>query len=404
MLLLFAATWGAFALRPPAAPLGRPSVVRLRALTEEPPTTTKEQVSLDSSSKEYYIESPFYLDGERPMSAWALAAANFLRQGATLLLQLGEGLGLVPPDPTRPPECLRLVLENDDVAAAEKRREQAGGRVEAHPVSRYLYDIGCLLLDNLFENRPIQRFWFLEVVARIPYFSYVSVLHLYESLGWWRACELRKVHNAEEWNELHHLLVMEALGGNARWSDRFLGYHTAILYYWALVLVYFCSPRIAYQFMELLEAHAVDTYSTFVASNRARLARLPAPKVACSYYVTGDLYLFDDFQLLKPPGSRRPPCDTLLDVFVNICEDEGEHVKTMRACQDYASFGKGIVSPHLAAASSSSANNNPVGEHPPPNDDDQAAYVVDEEDENDGTSRRRRRRRWKEWAADINVF
>jgi hypothetical protein len=53
-----------------------------------------------------------------------------------------------------------------------------------------------------------QRFWVLETVARIPYFSYISMLHLYESLGWWRAgAELRKVHFAEEWNELHHLQV-----------------------------------------------------------------------------------------------------------------------------------------------------------------------------------------------------
>lgn len=109
---------------------------------------------------------------------------------------------------------------------------------------------------------------------------------------------------------------MESLGGNRLWSDRFLGYHVAIAYYWALVLVYLGSPRIAYQFMELLEAHgefssahcsiyslrrthiaprpaftAVDTYTTFVAENRSRLAALPAPQVAKSYYKSGDLYL-----------------------------------------------------------------------------------------------------------------
>eukprot|EP00955_Chlamydomonas_euryale_P025384 267445-Chlamydomonas_euryale.AAC.1 len=38
----------------------------------------------------------------------------------------------------------------------------------------------------------------------------------------------------QEWNELHHLLIMEALGGDARWRDRFLAFHAAILYYWAL--------------------------------------------------------------------------------------------------------------------------------------------------------------------------
>ena len=67
---------------------------------------------------------------------------------------------------------------------------------------------------------------------------------------------------------------MEALGGNSLWSDRFLGYHVAIVYYWTLNVVFLFSPRIAYQFMELLEAHAVDTYGTFVVQNRERLAEL----------------------------------------------------------------------------------------------------------------------------------
>jgi ubiquinol oxidase len=99
--------------------------------------------------------------------------------------------------------------------------------------------------------------------------------------------ELRKVHNAQEWNELHHLLIMESLGGNSLWSDRFLGYHVAILYYWFLNLVFLGSPRIAYEFMELLEAHAVDTYATFARTNRERLSELPAPSGAYKMYHVG---------------------------------------------------------------------------------------------------------------------
>ena len=53
--------------------------------------------------------------------------------------------------------------------------------------------------------------------------------------------------------------------------------------------------------MELLEAHAVDTYSTFVKENRQRLSELPAPAVAASYYLEGDLYYFDDFQASTSP-------------------------------------------------------------------------------------------------------
>ena len=143
------------------------------------------------------------------------------------------------------------------------------------------------------------------------------MVHLYESVGWWRAVELRKVHAAEKWNELHHLLTMESLGGNSLWSDQFRGYHVAIGYYWILILVFLGSPRVAYQFME---AHAVDTYGIYVRENGERLRELPPPSVARSHYKTGDLYLFHDFQVCRVPGSRRLPCDNLLEVFQNICK------------------------------------------------------------------------------------
>lgn len=56
------------------------------------------------------------------------------------------------------------------------------------------YLLICFLLDVAFWKRPLNRFWFLETVARMPYFAYISVLHLYETLGLWRAgAELRKV-------------------------------------------------------------------------------------------------------------------------------------------------------------------------------------------------------------------
>lgn len=105
------------------------------------------------------------------------------------------------------------------------------------------------MLDEIFKQRPIARFWFLETVARwaarlhsrsggaisaatgsplvkllpggdesnysrgltrccgpvrgfsacrMPYFSYISMLHLYETLGWWSVgADVRKIHFAE---------------------------------------------------------------------------------------------------------------------------------------------------------------------------------------------------------------
>ena len=82
---------------------------------------------------------------------------------------------------------------------------------------RVPYYFLCWLIDVAFEDRPLARFWFLENVARMPYLSYVSMLHLYESLGWWRrAAEVKRVHFAEEWNEFHHLLTMEGTPAGSR--------------------------------------------------------------------------------------------------------------------------------------------------------------------------------------------
>lgn len=200
---------------------------------------------------------------------------------------------------------------------------------------------------------------------------------------------------------------MEALGGSASWTDRFLGYHIAIGYYWALNALFLFSPRAAYEFMEvrllvplawfaflffltlllsfcffytnqLLESHAVDTYTTFLEENEERLRSLPAPRIAKSYYTSGDLYMFDEFQVSTEPGSRRPPCDSLYDVFVNISEDEAEHVKTMVACQDYAMLGRLVTSPHLTGV-------------------DQMKTVAEENKDKEG-----KRQTWKAWAESMN--
>jgi hypothetical protein len=49
----------------------------------------------------------------------------------------------------------------------------------------------------------------------MPYFAYVSLLHLYETLGWWRrSAGMKRVHFEEECNEFHHLLIVESLGGD----------------------------------------------------------------------------------------------------------------------------------------------------------------------------------------------
>lgn len=189
------------------------------------------------------------------------------------------------------------------------------------------------LLNTFYRTRLYPRFFVLETVARVPYFAYTSVLHLYETMGWWRKADWLKIHFAESWNELHHLLIAESLGGSKYWIDRFVAHTGAFVYYWIIVLVYIVSPRSAYKFMQQVEEHAYHTYDTFLKEHGEELKTLPAPQVAMHYYREGDLYLFDEFQSTRPPEDRRPKIENLYDVFVAIRDDELEHVKTMIACQ-----------------------------------------------------------------------
>ena len=47
-----------------------------------------------------------------------------------------------------------------------------------------------------------------------------------------------------------------------------------------MCLTWLASPALAYNFSELVEAHAVDTYGQFVDENKKVLRTLPAPRVA----------------------------------------------------------------------------------------------------------------------------
>ena len=80
------------------------------------------------------------------------------------------------------------------------------------------------IIDYLYRGRDYQRFWVLEEIARAPYFAFLSVLHLRESLGL-RGPEhiyLMEEHFAQTLNETEHLEYMESRGGSAYWVDRFL--------------------------------------------------------------------------------------------------------------------------------------------------------------------------------------
>jgi hypothetical protein len=243
--------------------------------------------------------------------------------------------------------------------------------------------------------------------------------------------------------------IMESLGGDNAWIDRFVAQHASLAYFWGVMLMYALSPKHAYQFSELVEGHAVDTYegthpqampiflcvavcigttatahlvfatcgclgapavltscdmrpdcvpidflqqhlllsfhltgtdgttggnvatdwsashvtrgaigaidiagmlgkahgagciyigqvcahAVFAEQNKDILAALPPPTVAAEYYLGSDIYMFQSFLVSEGAKCRAPKCESLLDVFHNVIDDEIEHKKTMIACQ-----------------------------------------------------------------------
>mgnify|MGYP000084631821 CR=1 FL=1 len=127
-------------------------------------------------------------------------------------------------------------------------------------------NVTVAILDFLYQGRDIQRFWVLETIARAPYFAFLSVLHLKESLGL-RTPEhfiLMKEHFEQTVNETEHLEEMERRGGHTAWIDRFFAYHLVLVYYWIMVTYYAVSPRNAYHLNSEVELHASLTYAKYL--------------------------------------------------------------------------------------------------------------------------------------------
>lgn len=204
-------------------------------------------------------------------------------------------------------ELKKLKLDNENIWIREQNSKEV---VSAPRTMMLVYHLICNMLDIIFKDKPIERFWFLETVARMPYFSYVTMLQLYETFGWWEiAGPLKTMHSEEEINETKHLRIMESLGGNLLWWNRFLAIHGAMAYFGTLILFYIISPKYAYLSSELLERHAVYTYTEFYESNEEILKRLEPTKEMLDY---------------------DPYCESMYEIFTYIAADELGHARSMR--------------------------------------------------------------------------
>ena len=136
-------------------------------------------------------------------------------------------------------------------------------------INSFILNNTVKVLDFVYSDRDLQRFWLLEVIARSPYFAFLSVLHFKESLGIKndKTMFLMKEHFYQAINETEHLKEMEKRGGDKFWVDRFLARHLVLIYYWIMVIYYFFSPTNAYDVNIKIEKHAFNTYTKYLKDN-----------------------------------------------------------------------------------------------------------------------------------------
>tara|TARA_B100000035_G_scaffold106426_1_gene90258 strand:+ start:367 stop:969 length:603 start_codon:yes stop_codon:yes gene_type:complete len=143
-------------------------------------------------------------------------------------------------------------------------------------INTWVLNFTVAIIDFLYKGRDFPRFWVLEEIARAPYFAFLSVLHLRESLGLrgqWHIY-LMEEHFAQTLNETEHLEYMESRGGSTYWVDRFVARHLVLIYYWINVVYYWLAPRAAYHLSYEIEMHAAETYAEY-------LTRFPDDKKIC---------------------------------------------------------------------------------------------------------------------------
>jgi len=190
-------------------------------------------------------------------------------------------------------------------------------------------------------SRGFAKFYVLETIARTPFFAYLSVMHLKETLGdrgrLHRASnenqiqlqnpnngvsyqanlertDTMRMHYARADNELHHLLVVEELmrGGGSGTNDvniddkggivarvatattttgpgvldRWLARSLSVVQYWLVVAAFLWNESAAYHLGELLQDRKIRAYDEFLNVHESELRTRPVPESAKHYYET----------------------------------------------------------------------------------------------------------------------
>ena len=67
-------------------------------------------------------------------------------------------------------------------------------------------------------------------------------------------------------------MIMESLGGDQFWVDRFMAQHAAVFYFWVLIGFFAFFPSLAYMFSELVEVGSFPPLTMLLSNGYNRTA------------------------------------------------------------------------------------------------------------------------------------
>lgn len=172
----------------------------------------------------------------------------------------------------RPPVGPMERLDHEQLVAAQQAVLAAPRRKYA-PASKALFSV----MDRVYgEERALEKFRVLEVVARVPYqawesVAYVAMTHTSKRPGFARKVYDRaRVARIEQDNEQWHLLILEELTKHEErhWlRGRIIPQLLAVIYYQLSWFLFVVRPKWSYQLNADFEDHAAHEYALLVEEN-----------------------------------------------------------------------------------------------------------------------------------------
>lgn len=206
-------------------------------------------------------------------------------------------------------ELETLVSElNDDVL--RQQYKTPGDDYRAHALPRILGSMLVFLGNTVYGKEPsYKKFRAVEVIARVPYQSWVSAAYTLLTLFYsneHKAIELShlsKYARLAQDNETMHVVVISKLarefGKTNIITYTIVPMLFAFFYFWASYVMYLLSPRYSHELNYIFENHAFEQYSEFLVLYETHLKKTSISSEFLTWYGRHPRTQYEFFQSVR---------------------------------------------------------------------------------------------------------